>query len=62
MYAVDLQIQCKVKGKVALRIGGWFTAAPFPLFQTLNPDWSTSPDMSERVQTSAFMLAQYNTA
>ncbi|KRZ71498.1 hypothetical protein T10_10622 [Trichinella papuae] len=36
----------KVKGKVALRTGGWSMAAPVPRFQTLGPDWSTSPDMS----------------
>ncbi|KRY29478.1 hypothetical protein T01_7186 [Trichinella spiralis] len=65
MYAVDLQVQCKVvsayvvphydsneednirmKGKEVLRTGSWLTAAPVPRFQTLAPDWSTSPDMS----------------
>ncbi|KRZ19239.1 hypothetical protein T11_2391 [Trichinella zimbabwensis] len=51
-----------VKGKVALRTGSGFTAAPVPQFQMLAPDWSTSPDMSGHVQTSAFMLAQPNTA
>ncbi|KRZ09254.1 hypothetical protein T11_3729 [Trichinella zimbabwensis] len=33
-------------GKEALQTGGWSTAAPVPRFQTLDPDWSTSPDMS----------------
>ncbi|KRX36615.1 hypothetical protein T05_7770 [Trichinella murrelli] len=61
MYAVDLQVQCKdatnakmtkinkyirVKGKKVLRMGSWLTTAPVPRFQTLAPDWSTSPDMS----------------
>ncbi|KRY40908.1 hypothetical protein T01_3599 [Trichinella spiralis] len=36
----------RVKGKEALRTGGWLTTAPVPRFQTLAPDWSTSPDMS----------------
>ncbi|KRY97895.1 hypothetical protein T11_9788, partial [Trichinella zimbabwensis] len=51
----------RVNGKEALRTGDWSTAAPVPRFQTLAPDWSTGPDMSGHVQTSAFMLAQFNT-
>ncbi|KRY75819.1 Delta-like protein 4 [Trichinella pseudospiralis] len=31
----------KLHGKEALRTGSWFTAAPVPRFQTLNPDWSS---------------------
>ncbi|KRZ11490.1 hypothetical protein T11_8860 [Trichinella zimbabwensis] len=51
-----------VKRKEALQPGSWSTAAPVPRFQTLDPDWSTSPDMSGHDQTSAFKLAQSKTA
>ncbi|KRZ67634.1 hypothetical protein T10_11393 [Trichinella papuae] len=51
-----------IKRKEALQPGSWSTAAPVPRFQTLDPDWSTSPDMSGYDQTSAFKLAQSKTA
>ncbi|KRZ75004.1 hypothetical protein T10_10085 [Trichinella papuae] len=46
-YYNDSKQDCilQVKGKVALRTGGWFKAAPVPRFQTLAPDWPTGPDM-----------------
>ncbi|KRZ80679.1 hypothetical protein T10_13324 [Trichinella papuae] len=75
MYAVDLQVQCKVVSAYGAprhnssdnnltKLGGKRSAAngrlvygsPVPQFQMLGPD------MSEHVQTSAFMLAQSNIA
>ncbi|KRZ45017.1 hypothetical protein T4C_475 [Trichinella pseudospiralis] len=40
----------KLHGKEAPGTGGWLTVAPVSRFQTLHPDWSTSPDF--RLQAS----------
>ncbi|KRX23336.1 R3H domain-containing protein 2 [Trichinella nelsoni] len=39
----------RVNEREALRTGGCLTTAPVPCFQTIAPDWSTSPDMSGRL-------------
>ncbi|KRY00172.1 hypothetical protein T4E_9525 [Trichinella pseudospiralis] len=75
MFAVDLQVQCKVvsaygtpchnrRDNDLTKLGGkGGTANERLVYSSLVPQIQTlGPDMSENVQSCAFMLAQFNTA
>ncbi|KRX97059.1 hypothetical protein T4A_13080 [Trichinella pseudospiralis] len=49
---MDPQVQCKMRVKEALRPKSWSRAALVPRFQRLDPDWSTSPDVSRHPLSS----------